>query len=128
MCSQEKLSQVRWLASADSRAVQGTSGSRAPQQSQKRRSVPPPPPPPTAQSVLSRDGGSAAKGAGQKIGNNLGPVCPGGDQTGVLPPFCEATPILFISCGDCIAQAAVQTTSAVGRGFIPPNQGGRGDC
>ncbi len=24
--------------------------------------------------------------------DNLGPVCPRGEQTGVLPPFCEATP------------------------------------
>ena len=27
--------------------------------------------------------------------DNLEQVCPGGDQTGVLPPFCEATPIVF---------------------------------
>ena len=40
--SQEKLSQVRRLASVCSRAAQGTSGSRVPQQSQKRRTVPPP--------------------------------------------------------------------------------------
>ncbi len=55
-CSQEKLSQVRWLLSAGSRAAQGTSGSRVTQQSQKRRSVLPPLPPPTAQSVPSGDG------------------------------------------------------------------------
>ncbi len=61
--------------------------------------------------------------------NNLGQICPGGDQnqTGVLPPFCEATPIVFVSCGESIAQAAVQTTSTVERGFVPPNQGWRGD-
>ncbi len=46
--SQEKLSQVRRFASAGSRAVQGTSGPRALQQSQKRRAALPPPPPPTA--------------------------------------------------------------------------------
>ncbi len=61
MHSQEKLSQVRRLASAGSRAAQGTSGSRALQQSQKCRAVPPPPPHPTAQSVPSRDGSLAAK-------------------------------------------------------------------
>ncbi len=40
--SQEKLSQVRRLASASSRSAQGTSGSRATQQSQKHRAAPPP--------------------------------------------------------------------------------------
>ncbi len=58
--SQEKLTQVRRLASSGSRAAQGTSGPRAPVQSQKRRAAPPPPPP-TAQAVPSGDGGSAAK-------------------------------------------------------------------
>ncbi len=60
--------------------------------------------------------------------DNLGQVCPGGYQTGVLPPFCEASPFVFVSYGDTVAQAAVQTTSAVRRGFIPPIQGGCGDC
>ncbi len=60
--------------------------------------------------------------------DNLGPVCPGCDQTGVLPLFSEATPIVFVSCGDSITQAAVQMTSTVGRGFVPPTQEGRGDC
>ncbi len=59
--SQEKLTQVRQLASSGSQAAQGTSGPRATQQSQKRRAAPPPPPPPTAQSVPSGDGGSAPK-------------------------------------------------------------------
>ena len=58
--SREKLSQVRQLASAGLRSAQGTSGSRATQQSHKRRAAPPPPPPPTTQSVPSGDGGSAA--------------------------------------------------------------------
>ncbi len=57
--NQEKLSQVRRLASSGSKAVQGTSGPKAPQQSQK--AAPPPPPPPTAQSVPSGGGGSAAQ-------------------------------------------------------------------
>ncbi len=57
----------------------------------------------------------------------LDKFCPGGYQTGVLPPFCEASPIVFVPCGDTVAQAAVQTTSAVGRGFITPIQGGRGN-
>ena len=52
---------MRRLASTGSRAAQGTSGSRAPQLSQKRRAIPPPPSPPTAQLVCSRDRGSAAK-------------------------------------------------------------------
>ena len=60
-CSQEKLTQVRRLAPAGSRAAQGTSGPRASLQSQKHRAVPPPHPPPTAQSVPSGDGGSVAK-------------------------------------------------------------------
>ncbi len=39
--------------------------------------------------------------------DNLGPVCPRGEQTGVLPPFCEATPppptpLVFVSCGDSV--------------------------
>ncbi len=59
--SQEKLTQVRRLASSGSRAAQGTSDPRATQQSQKRRAAPPPPPPPTAQLVPSGDGGLAAK-------------------------------------------------------------------
>ena len=59
---------MRRLASAGSRSVQGTSGCRATQQSQKCRAAPPPPPPPIAQSVPSRVGGSAAKGASLKIG------------------------------------------------------------
>ncbi len=60
--SQGNLSQGRQLASAGSRAAQGTSGSIVPQQSQKRKAVPPPsPPPPTAQSVPSGDGGLAVK-------------------------------------------------------------------
>ncbi len=169
--SQEKLTQVRQLASAGSRAAEGTSASRAPPQHQKRRAVLPPPPPPTTQSVPSGDGCLAAKrrrsknwgnkqkmvwwgpcsGSGsagrlelhRKVSslraadyhfppslptNNLGQVCPGGYQTGVLPPFCEASPFVFVSYGDTVAQAAVQTTSAVRRGFIPPIQGGCGDC
>ncbi len=221
MRSQEKLTQVRQLASAGSRAAQGTSGSRVPPQSQKRRAVPPPPPPSTTQLVPSGDGGSAAKrrrsqnrGNNRRSGgaptqsqaqhgargsparglrpaaldgstpspplsppisfffflgggwvdlsghswlgvgytawncaersfpcgrqtviflpslatNNLRQVCPGGYQTGVLPRFCEASPFVFVSCGDTVAQAAVQMTGAVGRGFIPPIQEGRGDC
>ena len=60
--------------------------------------------------------------------NSLGLVCPGGYQTGVHPPFCEASPFVSVSCGDAVAQATVQTTGAVGRGFIPPQQEGRGDC
>ena len=218
--SQEKLSQASRLASAGSRAAQGTSGSRVPQQSQKRRAVPPPPPPPTAQSVPSRDGGSAAKRHRPKTGNNrrsggapaqsqaqpraeglqqkassrsplmarshhfllshpfwggdgwvdlswhswpgvgytawnctprslpcgrqavvfpaslatdnLGPVCPRGDQTGVLPPFCEANPLVFVSCGDSVAQAAVlceEVSSLLAKGAVKivdlsPDQGG----
>ncbi len=51
-----------------------------------------------------------------------------GYQTGVHPPVCEASPFVSVSCGDTIAKAAVQTTGAVGRGFIPPQQEGRGDC
>ncbi len=69
--SQEKLSQVRQLASAASRAARGTSGSRAHQQSQKHRAVAPPPRIPTTQSVPSGDGGSAAKRRRSKNrGNN----------------------------------------------------------
>ncbi len=60
--------------------------------------------------------------------NNFGQVCPGGYQTGVYPPFCEASPFVSVSCGDSVAQVAVQTTSAVGRGFVPAEQEGRGDC
>ncbi len=60
--------------------------------------------------------------------NNLGQVCPGGCQTGVHPPFYEASPFVSVSSGDAVAQAAVQTTGAVGRGFIPPQQEGCGDC
>ncbi len=59
--------------------------------------------------------------------NNLRPGCIGGDQTGALP-FCEATPIVFVSCEESVAQAAVLMTSAVERSFVPPNQGRRGDC
>ena len=71
MHSREKLTQVRWLASSGSRAAQGTSGSRAPTQSQKHRAIPPPPPPPTTQLVPSGDGGSAAKRHQSKYrGNN----------------------------------------------------------
>ncbi len=58
--SQKNLNQAR-LASAGSRAAQGTSGSKAPQQSTKGGAAPPPPPPPTAQTVPSGDGSSAAK-------------------------------------------------------------------
>ncbi len=58
----------------------------------------------------------------------LGPVCPRGNQTGVFPPFYEATPFVSDSYGDPLAQAAVQTTTTVGRGFVPPTQGGHGDC
>ncbi len=65
--SQEKLTQVRLLASSGSRAAQGTSGSRVPPQSQKRRAAPPPPPP-AAQLVPSGDGGSAAKRRWSKTG------------------------------------------------------------
>ena len=67
--SKEKFTQVRRLASAGSRAPQGTSGSRAPPQSQKHRAVPPPPSTPTAQSVPSADGGSAAK---RRLSKNRG--------------------------------------------------------
>ncbi len=42
-------------------------------------------------------------------------------------PFVKHPP-LSLSHVDSVAQAAVQTTSAAGRGFVPPNQGGRGDC
>ncbi len=60
--------------------------------------------------------------------NNLGQVCSGCYQTGILHPFCEASPIVFVSCGDSVAQAVVQMTSAVGRDFVPPNRECRGDC
>ncbi len=67
--SQEKLTQVRRIASSGSRATQGTSGPRATQQSHKLRAAPPPPPPPTAQSVPTGDGGSAAK---RRLSKNRG--------------------------------------------------------
>ncbi len=49
--------------------------------------------------------------------DNLGPVCPQGDQTRYSLPFVRL-PLVFVSYGDSIAQAAVQWTSAVGRGFV----------
>ncbi len=51
--------------------------------------------------------------------DNLRPVSPRGDQTGVFPPFCESPPIATFSCGDSVVQIAVQMTGAVGRGFHP---------
>ncbi len=60
--------------------------------------------------------------------NNLGQIYPGGYQTGVHPLFCEASPFVSVSCVDTVSKAAVQTTGAVGRGFVPPEQGGHGDC
>ncbi len=76
MRSQEKLTQVRRLASSGSRATQGTSGARATQQSLKRRAASPPPPPPTTQSVPSGDGGSAAKRRRSKTGELIGQAGP----------------------------------------------------
>ncbi len=69
--SQEKLTQVRRLASSGSWAAQGTSGPGVTQQSQKRRAAPPPPPPPTAQAVPSGDGGSAPKRRRSKTGEQI---------------------------------------------------------
>ncbi len=40
---------------------------------------------------------------------------------------CKGDPVLD-ACKDPIAQVALQTTSTVGRGFVPPQEGGRGDC
>ncbi len=65
---QEKLSQVRRLASADSRAAQATSGFRAPQQSQKHRAVPPPPLQQALSQFIQGMEVRLPKSAGQKIG------------------------------------------------------------
>ncbi len=35
--------------------------------------------------------------------DNHGQVCPGGYQTEVRPPFCEATSFVSVSCGDTVA-------------------------
>ncbi len=56
----------------------------------------------------------------------LGSICPQGSQS-VIPSLIWGTPTVTFFYGDSIVQAAVQTTSAVGRGFIPPDQGGCGE-
>ncbi len=67
--SQEQLSQARRLASAGSRAAQGSQAPKLAQQSQKRRAPPPPPSAPAASAAPQAEGGSGAK---QRRGKNRG--------------------------------------------------------
>ncbi len=78
---------MRQLASSGSRAGQGTSGSREPQQSQKRRAVPPPPPPPPTAQFLQGMEVRLPKGTGQKTG-----VTPEGLAWPLLSLRCSRVP------------------------------------